>query len=101
LAQTKYLYQTSGGSEARTKMWVTSTRKVGPVTICSGWLVRWPIPPTTGGNGGANGFQEAIFGARTAHGELAAGNTGQFPIIEAHATYVCSGRALQPFTPPQ
>jgi hypothetical protein len=98
LAQTKYLYETSGGAEARTKMWVTSLRREGPVTICSGWLVRWPVPPTVGGSGGDRSSVTVLGGH--SRGVLAVGNTGGFPIIEAHATYVCGGRALRPFTPP-
>ena len=46
LARTKYMYRSSGaGGEARVKMWVTSMRKAGPTTICTGWLVRYPAQP--------------------------------------------------------
>jgi hypothetical protein len=98
LAQTKFLYQTTGGAQARTKMWVTGIRKVGPLTMCTGWLVRWPNAPTMGSSG-ANGSQISIFGG-PAHGVTAPGNAGQLPIIEANVTYVCSTRHLTPFTPP-
>ena len=29
-------------------MWVTATRKAGPTTICTGWLVRYPQPERGG-----------------------------------------------------
>lgn len=97
VAQTKYLYETSGGSEARTKMWVTRVYKVGPLTMCGGWMVRWPRPPTMGSSG-ANGSQISIGGR--SRGVTAPGNAGQLPIVEPDVTYVCNGSRLTPFTPP-
>ncbi len=44
LAQTKYIYKSRGGSsEGQVVMWVTSTHKAGPTTMCTGWLVRYPL----------------------------------------------------------
>ena len=41
LAKTKYLLDESGaGNERSVKMWVTSVRHRGPLTLCTGWLVR-------------------------------------------------------------
>jgi hypothetical protein len=104
IARTKFLYETaSSGNEKRTKMWVTAVRKTGPVTLCTGWLVRYPEPPTMGSigpiNGANNGTQIRIGGGRGA-GVLSPGAAGQAPIIEVDVTYVCSGRRLVPFVPP-
>ncbi len=98
VAQTKFLYETNGGTESRTKMWVTSVRKAGPLTMCTGWLVRWPIAPTMGSSG-ANGMQISIGGGR-GRGVTAPGNAGQLPIVESDVTYVCNARHLTSFTPP-
>lgn len=98
LARTQYIYETAGNSEEHTKMWVTGVRQVGPVTMCTGWLVRWPRPPTMGSNG-ANGTQISIGGGGGARGVVAPGNAGQLPIVESNVTFVCSKRHLRPFTP--
>ncbi len=55
----------------RVEMWVTSSEKRGPVTICHGWLVRFPTP---------------VRGSRA----LA-------PIVEPDATFICNGRDLTPY----
>lgn len=97
LAETKYIYETTGGSEARTKMWVTRVYQAGPLTMCSGWMVRWPHPPTMGSSG-ANGSQISIGGR--SRGVTMPGNAGQLPIVEPNMTFVCNGSRLTPFTPP-
>ena len=67
LAQTKYLYRSGwspshpGASEARVEMWVTSIRKAGVTTMCTGWLVRYPFnesAPHPGDFAPANGIPD-------------------------------------------
>lgn len=94
LAETKYLYRSSGGSEARVEMWVTSVRKAGPTTICTGWLVRWPYNASASHAGDfapANGTQISIGGARSP-GVLP-------PVIDGIVTLPCEGRLLVPYEP--
>jgi hypothetical protein len=91
LAQTKYIYKTrGGGSEGQVVMWVTSTRKAGFTTMCTGWLVRYPLnesPP--GGFAPANGTQISIGGAS---------HPGVMPpIVEGLVTQACEGRLLVPY----
>jgi hypothetical protein len=90
LAKTIYLYQTSGkGTEARTKMWVTSIRKVGPLTFCTGWLVRYPYPAT----------MSTSLGTRLLHPTISTGEAGFKPIIEPSASYICEARSMTPYVP--
>ena len=58
-------------------MWVTAIRKGGPITSCTGWLLRipWPFPPNIGG-----GRQRA-----------------PEPIIEPDRTFVCPAHYLRPY----
>lgn len=83
LAATKYLYRGSGGGDAL-KMWVTSTRRVGPLLFCDGWMLRYPpnVEPS---------HNVTLFGAQRS-GRLP-------PIVEARASVPCSARALEPFAP--
>ncbi|MDQ2992626.1 MAG: hypothetical protein M3R30_07410, partial [Candidatus Eremiobacteraeota bacterium] len=75
LAQTHFTYTTAGtGTEKSTKMWVTSIRRVGPLTICTGWLVRHPFGPP----------------------KMAAG-PAPAPIVEANVTFICSNHLLKPY----
>ncbi|MBV8656005.1 MAG: hypothetical protein JO160_08160, partial [Candidatus Eremiobacteraeota bacterium] len=49
LAKTRYIYRSLRGTE-RVVMWVTDAHKAGPTTMCTGWLVRYPVdgtPPTS------------------------------------------------------
>jgi hypothetical protein len=99
LAATKYIYRTrGGGSEGRVVMWVTQTRKEGPVTVCTGWLVRYPLAeaaPTVpavqhpSDIGPANGTQISIGGSR-APGLMP-------PIVDGIVTQACEARLLEPF----
>ena len=57
----------------RVEMWVTSSEKRGAVTICHGWLLRFPTP---------------VRGMRALD-----------PIVDADATFVCGGRTLVPYKP--
>jgi hypothetical protein len=109
LAKTKYMYETHGtGGEARIKMWVTATRKEGPTTICTGWLVRYPQPvrggyadvpgPSTARGGPANGTQIAIGGTQ-AQPPLSPFDAGIAPIVDGIVSQPCDGRLLIPFAP--
>lgn len=99
LAKTKYLYEAPpGGSERRVVMWVTSIRKAGPTTICTGWLVRYPltgtapVPPVAQHVNDippANGTQASVGGA--------AGSGYGAPIVEGITTMACEGRRLVPY----
>lgn len=97
LAQTKYIYEATGtGNERRIKMWVTSVRKNGPITMCVGWLVRYPEPTRVGGN--QRPAIGMVFGGAPS-GSLAPFASGLAPIVEANASTDCSERNLVPFAP--
>ncbi len=91
LAATKYIYKSrGGGSEGQVVMWVTSTHKSGFTTMCTGWLVRYPLnetPPS--GFAPANGTQISVGGA-SHPGVLP-------PIVEGIVTEACEGRLLVPY----
>jgi hypothetical protein len=91
LAQTKYIYKSrGGGSDSEVVMWVTSMHKAGVTTMCTGWLVRYPLnesPP--GGFAPANGTQISVGGA--AHAGVMP------PIVEGIVTEACEGRLLVPY----
>ncbi len=92
VAATKYTYEERGeGNDARLKMWVTSVHRVGPVMMCDGWLVRYPVNPNASRSFG-NGTQISIGGSRPAVGTLP-------PVVEAGASIQCAERELQPFAP--
>ena len=91
IAATKYIFQERGaGSDALDKMWVTNVRHEGPLTLCDGWLVRYPLNPER--SYGAGGPSITIGGSRPHTGTLA-------PIVETRATVTCSRRQLTPFGP--
>ncbi|MBV8373501.1 MAG: hypothetical protein JOY69_09590 [Candidatus Eremiobacteraeota bacterium] len=96
IAQTKYLYRSRpGGTEARVEMWVTAIRKAGITTICTGWLVRYPLnqaAPHAGDFAPANGTQVTVGGGRGTPAVLP-------PIVEGIVTEPCEGRLLVPYTP--
>ena len=96
MAQTKYLYRSRpGGTEARVEMWVTAIRKAGITTICTGWLVRYPLnqaAPHAGDFAPANGTQLTVGGGRGTPAMLP-------PIVEGIVTEPCEGRLLVPYTP--
>lgn len=106
LARTKYIYEVLGtGIEARVKMWVTQTRKAGPTTICTGWLVRYPEPirgnyaplPSNVNAGAANGTQITIGGGSGAQPPLSPFDAGIAPIVDGMVSQPCDGRRLVPF----
>jgi hypothetical protein len=100
LAATKYIYRSRpGGSEGRVIMWVTKTRSAGPVTLCTGWLVRYPLAeaaPTVpavqhpGDIPPANATQVSVGGSR-APGLMP-------PIVDGIVTQACEARLLVPFS---
>jgi hypothetical protein len=95
LAQTKYLYRSTGSTDALVEMWVTSIRKAGPTTICTGWLVRYPLnatAPHAGDYAPANGTQISVGGGRGTPGTLP-------PIVDGIVTQPCEGHLLVPFVP--
>lgn len=98
VAQTKFrLTETGSGSENRIEMWVASVRHEGPLTLCTGWLLRFPHAARQN-PGGANGTQISIFGGRT-KAPLAPFDEGLNPIVEPNATVTCNERRLTPFSP--
>jgi hypothetical protein len=107
LAHTKYMYETRGvGSEERVRMWVTATRKAGPTTICTGWLVRYPQQirgnyaplPSNVNAGSPNGTQITIGGGSGAQPPLSPFAAGVAPIVDGIVSQPCDGRLLVPFT---
>lgn len=94
VAATKYTYEETGtGHEARIKMWVTNVRHVGPVTMCDGWLLRFP---ETGSGGFTHPYGTHIGDDNGAQIGGVRGGTLP-PIVEAHASAPCSEKQLVPF----
>jgi len=92
LAQTRYFYKSTGSSEGVVEMWVVSAHKSGPTTVCTGWLVRYPLnesAPHAGDFAPANGTQASVGGGRGA-GLMP-------PIVEGMVTAPCEGRLLVPY----
>jgi hypothetical protein len=115
LARTKYIYEVRGtGRESRVKMWVVASRKAGPTTICTGWLVRYPYAErgasgdsAYGGSnvqnqvhsGPANGTQISIGGGSAPHDPLGPFEAGIAPIVDGMVSQPCDGRLLVPYAP--
>lgn len=100
LAITKYYYEERGsGGDSLIKMWVTNVHKEGAVTMCDGWLVRYPpaaqpsrsVGTASNPQSGSIAISSSIGG--TVHPGLGA------PIVEAHASAICSQRHLVPYAP--
>ncbi|MDQ2872189.1 MAG: hypothetical protein M3R35_03555 [Candidatus Eremiobacteraeota bacterium] len=103
LAQTKYLYEQSGksaGLEARIKMYVTSVHRSGPLTTCTGWLLKYPRPERSYGS---LSDRETATGrvdpSGSDFGSSSAGYTTR-PAIEENVTYLCNPALLTPFVAP-
>jgi hypothetical protein len=116
LAKTKFIYDVRGtGNEARVKMWVIASRKAGPTTICTGWLVRYPqgnrggyavaagpdqtIVHSNTQGGPANGTQISIGGGGPQQGPLSPFDSGIAPIVDGMVSQPCDGRRLVPYVP--
>jgi len=100
VAKTKFIYRSaSHRAEDRFTMWVTALKKLGLLTVCSGWLVRYPSAPPSYGSVAA-GASGPLHG-----GQVVLPNPGPrpqnafMPIIETNATYVCPAGSLVPFYP--
>ncbi len=100
LAKTKYIYRSaSHRAEDRFTMWVTSLKKLGFLTVCHGWLVRYPAAPPSYGSVAA-GSGGPLHGGAVALPDPGPRPQNAFmPIIETDASYVCPASALQPFYP--
>jgi hypothetical protein len=100
VARTLYSYESgTSDEEKKVKMWVTSVRKEGPISICTGWLLTYPLPPPMSfpGQSTSQGASFSIGGGGRAKTALSRGEYGQAPIIAANATFVCQGHLLKPF----
>jgi hypothetical protein len=97
LAQTKYLYEERGtGSDAGVKMWVTGTHRSGPLLICDGWMLRYPVNENAAYKQGT--FTNNVPGGIViSTGGLSSGVLP--PVIEEHASTPCSAKKLTPFAP--
>lgn len=106
LAATRYIYESSGtGGEDRVKMWVLAAHRAGMVTICTGWLVRYPRPargegyapvPRNDQIAPVNGTQIGIGGGSAGQSPPAFA-AGIKPIVDGIITLPCDGRTLKPF----
>lgn len=101
IAMTKFMYeQQSSGSDERIKMWVTNVRHVGMITMCDGWLLRYPPATGTGAQQQIGTATNPISGGVQASTTIGAKHVGTLaPIVEANASAVCSERKLVPFAP--
>jgi hypothetical protein len=100
IARTQYTYESGvSDEEKKVKMWVTSVRKEGPISICTGWLLTYPLPPPMSfpGQSASQGASFTIGGGGRPKSTLSRGEFGQAPLIEANATFVCFSRLLKPF----
>lgn len=80
VAKTIYIYESgTNTTERKVKMWVTSMHKEGPLTICTGWLLREPLPAPFNIAGGRQ------------HAPA--------PIIQENATFICPAHYLRPYKP--
>jgi len=95
LAQTRFLYEERGtGGDALTKMWVTGTHREGPLLICDGWLVRYPVAAQPGFMQGtmthpvSGGISVSVGGNPPGRGA---------PIVEGLSHVACRAGGLVPF----
>lgn len=97
IAQTKFLYEEKGaGSDARVKMWVTATHRSGPLLICDGWMLRYPVNENAAYKQGTM-THNVSGGIEISTGGLSPGVLP--PIVEAHASTPCERGKLTPFAP--
>ena len=100
VAKTKYIYHSNGGRAAdRFTMWVTALKKLGFLTMCYGWLVRYPSAPPSYGSVSAGASGPLHGGAVVVPNPGPRPENGFMPIIEPDAAYVCPAGSLQPFYP--
>ncbi len=103
LARTRYIFTEAPTTEEGTAtMWVTGIRRVGGLTICHGWAMRHVYgPPPRGGapgppssSGGVPRPGSLIFSSPQGGRRL------PHAVVEAHASFPCSARALVPYHHP-
>jgi hypothetical protein len=101
VAITKFMFEEHGvGDDGLDKMWVTSTHREGPLLICDGWLLRYPLSSQPAVQEGT--MTHPVSGGiavSTALGGVAHGGLGT-PIVEGITHVTCTEHALVPFTPP-
>ena len=97
LQATRYIFHERGaGGDAMEKMWVTSVRREGPLTICEGWLIRFvrttQNPPQVGtvAHPIGGGIQIGTAGLPGGRGKA---------LIVGQTSTTCSMRQLTPFGP--
>ncbi|MBC5815494.1 MAG: hypothetical protein GIW97_03035 [Candidatus Eremiobacteraeota bacterium] len=100
LAVTKFTYVAGthkhmfgNAQNDRIIMYVKSTRRVGPVTLCTGWLLRFP---SAGASFGQIDMQN---GKMSTAGPGPRPENGFQPIIEENATIDCPAGQLQLYKP--
>ncbi|MGZ3497173.1 MAG: hypothetical protein ACXVAK_06380 [Vulcanimicrobiaceae bacterium] len=101
IAQTKFLYEEEGkraGFEGRIKMYVTAVNHRGPVTTCTGWLLRYPLPGPQYGSLSIHEQQTGRVDPSSDFGYPQRDNSVH-PIIETNVTYACNEHLLEPFNP--
>jgi hypothetical protein len=102
VAQTKFVFEETGkraGFEGRIKMYVTAVHRAGPLTTCTGWVLRYPRSP--GQYGSPSDRQIATGRVDPSGSDFGTPRTDYtvHPIVEANVTFACSARDLQPFAP--
>ncbi len=99
IAMTKFMFeQPSNGSDEHIKMWVTNVRHVGMITMCDGWMLRYPPASGTGAQRQIGTATNPLSGGVQV--SIGAKHVGALPpIVEANASAVCNERALVPFAP--
>jgi len=101
VARTKYIFRAPARRAAdRIVMWVTSLKKAGLLTMCTGWLVRYPSAPPSYGAAAAASSGPLHGGAVAVPDPGPRPQNAFMPIIEADATLLCQPSFLQPFSPP-
>ena len=99
IAMTKFMYEQPSGDE-HIKMWVTNVRHVGMITMCDGWMVRYPAAAGAGAQRQIGTATNPIPGGVQVSTSIGAKHTGTLPpIVEANASAVCNERYLVPFAP--
>ncbi len=99
VATTKFIYETPNGDE-RIKMWVTNVRHVGMITMCEGWMLRYPAAGGVGAQRQIGTATNPISGGIQVSTTVGAKHVGTLaPIVEANASAVCSERNLVPYAP--
>jgi len=108
VAKTKFIYRADAprgtllearNAADRFTMWVTAVKKIGLLTICRGWLVRYPSSPPSYGAAAAGASGPLHGGQVFVPNPGPRPQNGFMPIIEPDASYVCPAAALRPFSP--